>query len=136
MTDQPLTQGAHHIGLTVPDIEATRDFFTGVLGYSVVGGRPDYPSVFVSDGTTMITLWQANDPASAVPFNRKSVIGLHHLALKLPNHDALEALGNTLATTAGVEIEFAPEPLGETPLRHLMCTIPGGIRVEFIAAPE
>lgn len=136
MTDTPLTQGAHHVGLTVPNLDATRDFFTGVLGYSVVGARPDYPAAFVSDGATMITLWQANDPATAVPFDRKSVIGLHHLALKVPNHEALESLGKTLATTVGVDIEFAPEPLGETPLRHLMCTIPGGIRVEFIATPE
>lgn len=135
MADTPKTLGAHHIGLTVPDIAATRDFFTGVLGYSVVGERPAYPAVFVSDGTIMLTLWQAQDPASAVPFDRKSVIGLHHLALKVADHAALEALGRTLATTDGVEIEFAPEPLGETPLRHLMCTIPGGIRVEFIAAP-
>jgi catechol 2,3-dioxygenase-like lactoylglutathione lyase family enzyme len=135
MSETAKTQGAHHIGLTVPDIHATRDFFTDVLGYSVVGERPAYPAVFVSDGTTMLTLWQATDPASAVPFDRKSVIGLHHLALKVPDHQSLEALGKTLSTTQGVEIEFAPEPLGETPLRHLMCTIPGGIRVEFIAAP-
>jgi len=136
MTDTPLTQGAHHVGLTVPNLDATRDFFTGVLGYSVVGERPEYPAAFVSDGATMITLWQANDPSTAVPFDRKSVIGLHHLALKVPNHEALENLGKTLATTDGVDIEFAPESLGETPLRHLMCTIPGGIRVEFIATPE
>ena len=136
MTETPLTRGAHHIGLTVPNLDQTRDFFTGVLGFSVVGGRPDYPAAFVSDGTTMITLWQANDPATAVPFDRKSVIGLHHLALKVPSHEALEDLGRTLAGTDGVEIEFAPEPLGETPLRHLMCTIPGGIRMEFIAARE
>lgn len=134
MSETAKTQGAHHIGLTVPDIHATRDFFVDVLGYSVVGERPAYPAVFVSDGTTMLTLWQATDPANAVPFDRKSVIGLHHLALKVPDHEALEALGKALSTTNGVEIEFAPEPLGETSLRHLMCTIPGGIRVEFIAA--
>ena len=135
MSETAKTKGAHHIGLTVPDIEATRAFFTDVLGYSVVGGRPNYPAVFVSDGTIMITLWQAADPATATPFDRKSSIGLHHLALLVPNHDALEALGKTLANADDVEIEFAPEQLGETPLRHLMCTIPGGVRVEFIAAP-
>lgn len=135
MADTPVTLGAHHIGLTVPDIAATREFFTNVLGYSVVGERPAYPAVFVSDGTIMLTLWQAKDPASAIPFDRKSVIGLHHLALKVADHEALEKLGKTLAAVEGVEIEFAPEPLGETPLRHLMCTIPGGIRVEFITAP-
>ncbi len=133
-TTAPVTSGAHHIGLTVPSLTDAADFFTGVLGYDVVGGRPTYPAVFVSDGTTMVTLWQATDPASAAPFDRKTNIGLHHLALKVADHDALQALGNRLATTDGVEVEFAPEQLGETPLRHMMCTIPGGIRIEFIAA--
>ena len=134
MSDTAITQGAHHIGLTVPDIQATRAFFTDALGYSVVAERPAYPAVFVSDGTIMLTLWQANNPASAVEFNRKTNIGLHHLALKVADHDALQALGQRLSTTDGVEVEFAPEQLGETPLRHMMCTIPGGIRIEFIAA--
>ena len=130
-----LTAGAHHIGLTVPDIAATRTFFTDVLGYDVVGERPAYPAVFVSDGTTMITHWQASDPAAATPFDRKSNIGLHHLALKVPSHEALETLAAKLQQADGVEIEFSPEALGETPLRHMMTTIPGGVRVEFIAAP-
>lgn len=130
-----LTQGAHHIGLTVPDITETRDFFTDVLGYAIVGERPAYPAVFVSDGTVMITIWQASDPASAAPFNRKTNIGLHHLALKVAGRDALAALAAKLEAHDGVDIEFSPEALGETPLRHMMTTIPGGVRVEFIAAP-
>jgi hypothetical protein len=32
-----------------------------------------------------------------------------------------------------VKIEFAPEPLGGGPTRHMMCAIPGGIRLELIA---
>ncbi len=130
-----LTQGAHHIGLTVPDIAETRDFFINVLGYDVVGERPAYPAVFVSDGTVMITIWQASDPASATPFDRKSNIGLHHLALKVASHDALAELAVKLNAHDGVEIEFSPEALGDTPLRHMMTKIPGGVRVEFIAAP-
>ena len=35
-----------------------------------------------------------------------------------------------------VEIEFAPEAMGGAPLRHLMCAIPGGVRVEFVAPAE
>ena len=134
MSDSAKTIGVHHVGLTVPDINETRTFFVDVLGFSVVGERPNYPAVFVSDGVIMITLWQAVDPATAAPFDRKSAIGLHHLALQVSDHAALEELGKTLAATDSVEIEFAPEQLGETPLRHLMCTIPGGVRVEFIAA--
>ena len=128
-----ITQGAHHIGLTVPDLAGTRSFFVETLGYDVVGEVPDYPAVFLSDGGTMVTLWQAADPANAVPFDRKNVIGLHHLALTVENDTALKDLHQRLQNTKDVNIEFAPEPLGGGPTRHMMCNIPGGIRVEFIA---
>jgi len=59
---------------------------------------------------------------------------LHHLALRVEGHDALDALHGTLAETEGVDIEFAPEALGALPMKHMMCTIPGGIRMEFISA--
>ena len=81
MSDTAVTRGAHHIGLTVPDLAATRAFFVDVLGYDQVGEVPDYPAVFLTDGGTMITLWQAENPAGAVPFDRKNVIGLHHRAV-------------------------------------------------------
>ena len=134
MADKPLTLGAHHVGLTVPDLAQTRSFFIDTLGFSQLGEKPEYPAVFVSDGTTMITLWQAQNPETAIPFDRKNVIGLHHLAFKVADAAALAALGAKLAQTDGVEIEFAPEDLGTGPARHMMCAIPGGIRIEFIAA--
>ncbi len=129
----PVTRGAHHIGLTVPDLQQTRRFFLETLGFQQVGEKPDYPAVFVSDGAIMITLWQAQDPASAVSFDRKNVIGLHHLALSVADEAALRALHQRLDGSDGVVVEFAPEPLGEAPFRHMMCAIPGGIRMEFIA---
>jgi len=45
----------------------------------------------------------------------------------------LKSLHQTLTTTEGVEIEFAPEPLGGGPTHHMMFYIPGGIRMELIA---
>ena len=136
MSETALTQGAHHIGLTVPDLAKTHAFFLDTLGFSQVGEVPDYPAVFLTDGSTMITLWQAENPDRAVAFDRKNVIGLHHFALKVGNADALEALHEKLKTVDGVQIEFAPEPLGGGPARHMMCAIPGGIRTEFIALPS
>ena len=132
-TPSPITQGAHHIGLTVPDLADAKAFFTDTLGFSQVGEVPDYPAVFLTDGTTMIILWQAEDPANAVAFDRKNVIGLHHLALKVAGDDALDALHSRLEATEGVAVEFAPESLGGGPARHMICAIPGGIRMEFIA---
>jgi catechol 2,3-dioxygenase-like lactoylglutathione lyase family enzyme len=127
----PITQGVHHVGLTVPDLPATTRFFIDTLGFAQVGEKPDYPAVFVSDGSPMITLWQA--AAGAVPFDRKNAIGLHHLALRVADAEALDDAHAKLRTTDGIEVAFAPEPLGGGPIRHMMCLIPGGIRLELIA---
>ena len=127
------TLGVHHVGLTVPDVGAARRFFVDGLGFHQVGEVLDYPAVFVSDDSTMITLWQAEEPATAVPFDRRRVIGLHHLALKVSDANALDALHERIAARDDVDIEFAPEPLGGGPSRHMMCRIPGNIRLEVIA---
>jgi len=130
------TRGVHHVGLTVPDLAAARAFFLDTLGFEQVGERPDYPAVFVSDGAVMITLWQAADPARAVPFDRRNNVGLHHLALRVPSQRALDELHARLAGSDGIAVEFAPEPLRGGPVRHMMCAIPGGVRIEFIATEQ
>jgi len=130
----PLTKGVHHVGLTVANLNLSRSFFVDTLGYQQLGEVPDYPAVFLSDGHTMITLWQAKDPANTLPFDRHNQIGLHHLALAVDGPDSLNQLHHQLENHDDVEIEFAPESLGGGPAQHMMCIIPGGIRIEFIAA--
>ena len=132
-SNAPLTQGVHHLGLTIPDLERTRDFFVDVLRFEQIGEVPDYPAVFLSDGAVMLTLWQAENPESAAPFDRKRVVGLHHFALQVADAAALEALNKRLGEEPDVEIEFAPEPLGQGPTRHMICSSPGGVRLELIA---
>jgi catechol 2,3-dioxygenase-like lactoylglutathione lyase family enzyme len=127
------TQGIHHAGLTVPDLAAARAFFESALGFEAVGEVPDYPAVFLSDGTVMITLWQAEDPARATPFDRRRNLGLHHLALKVADTNALGELNIELSKRPDVAIEFEPEALGGGPSQHMMLAIPGGIRLEIIA---
>ena len=127
------TLGIHHAGLTVPNLAAAVRFFTEGLGFETVGEVPAYPAAFLSDGSVMITLWQAEDPATARPFDRHGAIGLHHLALRVANARALEKLHGKLGARDDVAIEFPPEPLGSGPTRHMMCRIPGDLRVEFIA---
>jgi catechol 2,3-dioxygenase-like lactoylglutathione lyase family enzyme len=126
------TTGIHHVGLTVPDISATADFFESALGFTRVGAKPDYPALFLSDGTVLVSLWQA-DATGVVPFDRRHNIGLHHLALRLAEPSALDRIHGELAARADTVIEFAPELLGGGPTRHMMCAIPGGIRLELIA---
>ena len=128
------TQGAHHVGLTVPDLPEARGFFIDALGFEQVGEVPDYPAAFVSDGAVMITLWQAEDPSTAIAFDRRRNIGLHHLALRVGSPEALSQIAAELGAREDTDIEFEPEGLGSSGLRHMMCRIPGNIRLELIAA--
>ena len=127
-----LTQGAHHIGLAVRDVAEARDFFVEALGFTVAAERPDYPAIFVSDGTTLLTLWQVADPASATPFDRRANIGLHHLALRVADLEALRTVFARVQGHPGTVIEFDPEPIREgATTHHFICAMPGGIRIEF-----
>ncbi|WP_083266135.1 VOC family protein [Burkholderia lata] len=136
MSNAPLTIGVDHIGLTVRDLAATRDFFIECLGWRQVGERPEYPAVFVSDGTVTLTLWEVKNRSSFVEFDRKSNIGLHHLALRLGSEEGLNELFSKVSQWPGVRVEFSPEALGPGPKRHAMVYEPGGIRLEFDYDPR
>jgi catechol 2,3-dioxygenase-like lactoylglutathione lyase family enzyme len=131
LTDK-LTCGVHHIGLTVPDLEQARAFFCGVLGFDEVGGVASYPSIFVSDGAILITLWRAADPLTARNFDRRANIGLHHLSLAVADDAALDAAWERVRAHPEVVVDAAPGPIrpGST-TRHFLVFIPGGIRIEF-----
>lgn len=129
------TYGIHHAGLAVKNLTVTSQFFTEALGFKKVDERPDYPAHFVSDGTVMITLWQVSDPENAVEFNRKTNIGLHHMAFKLESFEALEAMHKKLKNWPDVKIEFSPELVGDGPAKHMIFAEPGGIRLEFFVNP-
>jgi catechol 2,3-dioxygenase-like lactoylglutathione lyase family enzyme len=124
------TLGIHHVGLAVPDLTAAAGFFTGPLGFETVGGVEDYPALFVSDGHNLITLWQVAAPATA--FDRRANVGLHHLALRVVDDAALEALHQQVAAWPGAAIEVAPCPMrAGSSVRHFIASMPGGIRIEF-----
>lgn len=125
-----LTNGPHHIGLAVSNLEASADFFIELLGWEEVNRNAEYPSIFVSDGQIMVTLWALKDTPE-VPFNRRANVGLHHLALQVSSEEALNQIRQRLAEKH-MNIEFAPELLGNGPAKHMMCFDPSGIRVEFI----
>lgn len=130
MSETALTQGVHHVGLTVGDLAATVAFFTQALGYREVGGRPDYPSVFVSDGTTMLTLWQARtDTPNA--FDRQTNIGLHHLCLRMSSDAALDTAFAQVSAHPRVTVEFAPMPVANGNGRYAMVFEPSGNRIEL-----
>jgi len=130
-----LTLGMNHVGLTVTDLDASVAFFTQTLDWKEVGGFPDYPSRFVSDGKIFLTLWQATDPDSAIAFDRKNNVGLHHLALTVTSLEALDILYARFLETEGVVIEFSPELNGGGPTKHMMIREPSGNRIEFAFNP-
>ena len=70
-----------------------------------------------------------------VDFDRRKNIGLHHLALKMPDLASLHEVFARASQWPGVVVEFAPEPVGKTPKFHCMLREPGGVRLEFVWAP-
>jgi lactoylglutathione lyase len=130
-----LTKGVDHVGLTVSDLEASKGFFVDCLGWREVGGKPDYPAVFVSDSTTTLTLWQQTGE-EPVAFDRHNNIGLHHLALKLGTQLDLNKLFKRMKKWPGIKVEFAPEYSGKGPKIHTMIIEPGGNRIEFAFDPR
>lgn len=128
------TIGVHHIGLTVSQLEASAAFFIGLLGWKEVRRDPTYPAIFVSDGEILLTLWstKADNPTA---FDKNTQVGLHHLALQVDSLAHLHEI-HALLKSNQVPIEFAPEPLRDGPIQHMMCYEPSGIRLEFIFIPE
>lgn len=125
-----MTLGIHHLGLTVENLEEAKDFFVTLLGWKLVKEDPSYPNAFVSDGNILITLWktQTDQPAA---FNRKTNIGLHHLAIKVASEQELNETYQKIAKSK-YKIEFSPELLWQGPSKHFMVYGPSQIRIEFI----
>ena len=132
----PRTHGVDHVGLSVRDLESTVGFFREGLGWRVVGGRKDYPAAFVSDGWTVLTLWQVESPGEAVAFDRRANVGLHHLALAVVDRAGLDALHQRLSRWPGVVVEFAPQESGRGSKTHFIVREPGGLRLEFVFDPQ
>lgn len=128
------THGLNHLGLTVANLDATTSFFVEALGWKEVARDDSYPRTAVTDGKLRLTLWQADHSLEVQEFNRRKNIGLHHLAIEVNSREDLQAVFLSVSEYSGVEIEFGPEFLGDGPRMHMMCSEPGGIRVEIIWA--
>ncbi|WP_455375553.1 VOC family protein [Kaarinaea lacus] len=125
-----ITKGVHHIGLTVSKLEESAAFFTSLLGWKEVKRNDEYPAIFVTDGSVMVTLWK-NKTEPPTSFDKNQNIGLHHVAFMVDSENDLNQLYEKLVSN-NVKIEFSPELLRDGPAKHMMCYEPSGIRVEFI----
>lgn len=130
------TKGIDHVGLTVSSLTQSLDFFGSALGFTEIGGKPDYPAAYISDGTATLTLWQTSDPGDYTEFDRRRNIGLHHLALTVTSSAELDDLFEKVGAWKGVKVEFGPEYSGSGPKRHFMISEPGGNRIEFSWDPR
>lgn len=127
------TRGIHHLGLAIADLEKSTSFFTDCLGWSVVREVPEYPAKFVSNGEAFFALWQVK--AGSSPFNRRTQVGLHHVAIRVADEQSLTDIFERASNFPGVVVDFPPESLGGGPARHCIVFEPSGIRVEFIWMP-
>ncbi len=125
--------GVDHLGLTVSNLDASKAFFTDVLGFKTLGNDPAYPAYFLSNNKITITLWRVKNDEKRVEFNRAENVGLHHLALSVESIKKLSELHTHLKMQNNIIIEFAPENLGNGPTQHMMIREPSGNRIEFIA---
>lgn len=125
------TLGFDHLGLTIGDLKSAKDFFVQALGFQVVGENVNYPAVFLSDGHCTLTLWQAEDPELAIPFDRKRNIGLHHLAIKVPLEE-LKPLFEKMVAWPGVRIDREIQQGDSGDYFNFFIFIPEGPRLEFI----
>ncbi len=129
--EEPVTLGLNHMGFSVSNLEKSASFFIDTLGWKKAGGRPDYPAIFVTNGSMFVTLWRVEDPETAVAFDRRKNVGLHHMAITVRDLDALHALHEKFKQTDGVTIEFGPEFIGNGPSTHMIIRDPSGLRLEF-----
>lgn len=130
-----MTQGLSHLGLTVSKLEQTATFFIETLGWKLAAEKPEYPAKFVTDGKMFVTLWQVSNVDSAIGFDRKNNVGLHHLALSVASAENLNELHERFKSVDGLIIEFGPELNGQGPTMHMMIREPSGNRIEFAYRP-
>ena len=125
-----LTNGLNHLGLAVKNLDQTTGFFVETLGWELTARDDSYPRTTVTDGVLRLTLWQTD--AGARDFDRRNQIGLHHLAMTVPDEATLMALAEKISAVKGVQIEFMPEFMGTGPRKHMMFQEPGGLRLELV----
>lgn len=123
------TLGVHHLGLTVTNLDRSKQFYQDLFGWEELGADPKMGYAFLTDGKTMITLWQqsqeAYDGASA---------GLHHFALTVGSFEDL-VRAEQILRKSGVRIHYnrivpAMEGANEA---ELYFYDPDGIRVELFS---
>lgn len=126
-----LTTG--HIGLNVTDLRRSKDFYTRVLGFDVIGESNEKQRAFAflgQDRKVVLTLWQQSDGAFVL--NRP---GLHHLSFQVDSISEVQEVERRLRDS-GVVIHhngIVPHKEGADS-GGVFFEDPDGIRLEVFAA--
>jgi glyoxylase I family protein len=90
------TGSVHHLRLTVTDVDRSRDFYTGVLGFAVVMDLN--PGYFLSNGGVGLGLGPHPHPETAAPDDRfdENRVGLDHLSFGVASREELERAARVL----------------------------------------
>jgi lactoylglutathione lyase len=118
------------LGLTVTNLDRSKQFYQELFGWKELGADPKMGYAFLSDGKTMITLWQQSQHVYD-----KARAGLHHFALAVGSPDDLVRAEQVLRKK-NVRIHYdrivpAMEGAKEA---ELYFYDPDGIRVELFSA--
>ena len=92
--------GVHHVAICVNDVDEAVRFYTGVLGFEVVGSRPEAfgPGAWLQGGAAQVHLMVSDDPPPA----------FQHFAIQV---DDLEAAVADIRA-AGVKVDPVPHTPG------------------------
>ena len=135
MDSRVATSGVHHLKLTVTDVARSRDFYTGVLGFDVVGDHGS--TVLISDGSVLIGLASPPDPSQAIErdlFNENRV-GLDHLSFAVATRADLDRAAQLL-TERGVPNSEVVDLGPDLRICVLMLRDPDNIQLELTAPYE
>ncbi len=133
-TDTPKWGGINHLALVTPDMDETVRFYHGVLGARLAAtiGTPDFRHYFFEFGPQCTVAFFEYAGVEVHSFAKPAGIPdprapqFDHLALNLPDEDALLALRQRL-TDAGCEVT---EVIDHGFIRSVYFTDPHGIALE------
>lgn len=129
----------HHIDITVTDPPASQplyELFLGHCGFTLKGSGEDWAGWGLGDKRyPCITLLQAHGENAKRPHDRYSS-GLHHLALRAPSRESVDALYAKLVAF-GATILDPPQAYDDYgPGYHaVFFADPDGLKLEYVFTP-
>ena len=131
MSNPVVTSHAHHVTLTVCDVQRSKQFYTDLFNFQFV---TDFgPRAILSNSQLLLVLTPPPDPDQAVPDDRfnENRIGLDHLSLSVATRADLEAALRTFDERSVSHGEIKPlEPFG---IAVLAFRDPDNIQIELTA---